>query len=248
MKKTAVVLFILQLFFSCNGLNNKTGSFQKSESGLNGRIKKVTNYMCPVVRSGNIPKDTMDYTIRITTSYDSFGNRLEENSFNKVNNQITESLIIYSGEGKNRFYKLKFISGFDDTKEKKYKYIWSDDYHFMMVPMEKSDKSSFIVESTLNKDFRITKSIYKKGDTIRITDEFEYVVKEDKLHEKTLKRMINEGSNNRIIYLVNVVKEYDHYGNPVLTYNYVDPNKQKLDGVIFSKYEYYNDEKTHSKK
>ncbi|KMQ70281.1 hypothetical protein [Chryseobacterium koreense] len=233
MKKTAVLILLFQLFISCNGLNNKVAYSQKLESGYSGPVKKVTTYICEIKRYGQIPTDTTSYKVKMTTVFDSLGNILESNSLYKLSDYTTETSSIYSGTGKNRTVKEKAITGLD-IKEDSYQYIWSDDYNFMVVPMGKPAKSDITSTTTLDSDFRVLKTQYKRGDTIRIIDEFEYRGKQEKIHKRT----VNEGESNRIIYQVMVTKEYDQHGNPTVTYLYVDPDKTKLDSIVFTKYEY----------
>lgn len=235
MIKTITPLLLLPIFFfSCNGQNNKVVYSQKSASGYNGPVKKVSTYICEIKRYGQIPTDTTDYKIKIVTVFDSLGNILESNNLHKLSDYTTEISSIYSGKGKNRTFKEKAITGLD-IREDSYKYVWSDDYNFTVVPIGKSAQSYITSATTLDNDFRVIKTVYKSRDTIRIIDEFEYKGK----HEKTHKRTVNEGENKKIIYQIMVPKEYDHHGNPTVTYLYVDPGKQKLDSVVFAEYEYY---------
>lgn len=244
MKKTAVLFFLFQLLFSCTGGNNKNAYARQPPSELNGCIKKAIIYICPVLKYGIMPTDTNHYTTRTIKTYDSLGNLLAENNFYNFNNSITEQVTTYSGTGKSRTFTEKYLSGFENKKERTYKYVWADDYHFKIIP---TDPSGLMLVSELDKDLRIIKSTYKNGDTIRIIDEFAYVVKENRLYKKTIKRTINEGDNKRIIQNVAVTQEYDRYGNPTLTYIYDDQGKQKLTSVSFTIYEYYGEEVTHPK-
>lgn len=238
MKITTILFFFLSLcFFSCNGLNNKSVYSQKSESGLNGSVKKVTKYICPV-KNDKIPTDTTHYTARIITTYDRVGNLLTENNFYNLEPRITEYITTYSGKGKNRSYVQKSIQG-NLVADGSYKYVWSDDYHFTVVPSDTGNTSGFVIESRLDKDFRIIKSIYKMRDTIRLTEEFEYVIKNNKVQETIHKRMVNEGGNKRIINQVIVPQEFDQHGNPTFIYIYNRPDKQQLQNVTFTIYEYY---------
>ncbi|WP_234109216.1 MULTISPECIES: hypothetical protein [Chryseobacterium] len=239
MKRIISLFLLLQLFVSCNGLNNKSVYSQKSESGLNGSVKRVTKYICPV-KNDKIPTDTTHYTARITTTYDREGNFLTENNFYNLEPKITEYLTTYSGKGKNRTYVQKSIQG-DLVADGSYKYVWLDDYHFKVVPSDTGNTSGFVIESRLDKDFRIIKSIYKMRDTIRLTDEFEYVIKNNKVQETIHKRMVDEGDNKRIINQVIVSQEFDQQGNPTLIYIYSRPDKQQLQNVTFMIYEYYED-------
>lgn len=235
MKLTAITLLLLQFFLSCNGLNGKVTYSQKIEAGYRGSVKRVSTYICEIKHYGQIPTDTTNYKVKITTVFDSLGNILESNSLYQLSDYTTEISSIYSGTGKNRTFKEKVLSGVGDTTEDSYKYVWSDDYNFTVVPIGNPEQSDITATTTLDKDFRIIKTTYKSGDAIQITDEFTYKGK----HEKTHKRTVNEGDNKRIIYQIMVPKEYDQHGNPTVTYLYVDPDKQKLDSVVFTEYEYY---------
>lgn len=233
-KKIAIFIFLPIFFFSCNGQNSKVAYSQKLASGYNGTVKKVSTYICEIKRYDQMPTDTTDYKIKIITVFDSLGNILESNNLHKLSDYTTEISSIYSGKGKNRTFKEKAITGLD-IKEDSYKYVWSDDYNFTVVPVENLAQSDITSATTLDNDFRVIKTVYKNGDTIRITDEFEYNGKHEKIHKRT----VNEGKNKRIIYQIMVSKEYDQHGNPTVIYLYEDPDKQKLDSVIFTEYEYY---------
>ncbi len=234
MKKTAIALLLFQLFISCNGQNNKTAYSQKLEAGYNGPVKKVTTYICEIKRYGQIPTDTTGYKIKTTTVFDSLGNILENNNLYKLSDYTTETSSIYSGTGKNRTVKEKAITGLD-IKEESYKYVWSDDYNFSIVPIGNPVKSGITSTTILDSDFREIKTLYKRGDTTRIIDEFQYKGKHEKIHKRT----VNEGDNKRIIYQVMVPKEFDQHGNPTVTYLYIDSDKTKLDSIEFTEYEYY---------
>ena len=236
MKKTVVLLFLFQLLLSCKGWNNNNAYAQQPE--LNGCLKKAIIYACPVLKYGIIPTDTNHYTTRIIKTYDSLGNLLEENSFYNLNSSTTEHITTYSGTGKYRTFTERYLSGFENKKERTYKYVWSDDYHFKIIP---ADPSGLMLVSELDKDFRIIKTTYKNGDTIRIIDSFAYVIKDNKLYEKTIERTINEGDTKRIILNVAVTQEFDPYGNPTISYSYDDPDKQKLKDVFLAVYEYYQE-------
>ena len=246
MEKITTILFLFQLLVSCNGLNDKLIYSQKSESGLNGSVKKVTNYICPIEKYGKIPKDTTHFATRTITTYDSLGNILETNNFYRYIDRITEYSITYSGKGKNKTYIYKHIQG-DSIKNTTYKEIWSDDYHFTVVPADTIEPSSLIVTSELNKDFRIIKSTYKTGNTIRTIDEFDYVVKNNKIQERMLKKTIKIGETDIIVYIVTVPQEFDQYENPILTYFYDNDNKKRIKDAGFTIYEYYNAVKTYPK-
>lgn len=234
MKKTAVIILFFQLFLSCNGVNNKVAYSQKLEFGYNGAVKKVTTYICEV-KFDKIPTDTTNYIGKRTTTFDSLGNTLKAVEVSNLSDYKTEFVTIFSGKGKNRTFQQKHSFGTDDIEENNYKYVWSDDYNFKIVPIGKSGKFELITTSTLDKNFRVIKTTYASKDTIRITDEFKYIGKAEKIHKRT----VNEGNNKRIIIQVIVPKEYDQYGNPTLLYNYTDTDKQKIQNVLFTEYEYY---------
>lgn len=242
MKHLITFVAYILLFVSCKVQEN-----QKSESGLNGSVKKVTHYVCPIKKHGEIPKDTTNFEVREISTYDSLGNLIEGNAFYQYNNTIMESITRYSGIGKNRTFTQKFLSGSKDTTVKSYKYVYSDDYHFTIIPTHKVSESNFIMEYTLDKDFRIIKSMGKRGDTIEMADEFEYRVRRNKVIEKTLKRTVEEGETDRIIHIITVPQEYDQYGNPTLVYIYDNEDKKRVTNVGFTFYEYYDDDKKSNK-
>lgn len=242
MEKITALLFLVQLVLSCSGVNSQSAY---SESGLNGAVKKETSYILPIKKYGEIPTDTINFESRIVNTYDSLGNLMKGHNFYQHNYSQTEYITKYSGTGKNRTFTLQYLSGIEDTTVKSYKYVWSDDYHFTIFPTDKND--ALISINTLDKKFRIIESVFKKGDTIRIVDEFEYEVKNNKIIEKTTKRTYEEGKTDGVVYIVTVIKEFDEYGNPTLVYFYDNDDKKRITNVGFTFYEYYDDKKTNPK-
>lgn len=234
MKNTAVLLFLFLLSFSCKGQNNKSTYAQQSDLGLEGTVKKVTQYFCPV-ENNIIPEDTTNYTTKKIITYDSLGNISEAYNIYKSNNEITAFTTIYSGTGKNRTFIMKFISGTVNKQDKSYRCIWSDDYHFKVVPTGKTDSSELMATYTLDKDFRIIKTTFTTGDNIQSIDEFEYIGKGKRIYKKTYYIAKEE----RIMYSVQIAQEYDTNGSPTITYLYNDKNTKKIAEVCIQRNEYY---------
>ncbi len=244
LKKTILLFFLFQLFLFCKGADNNNAHARPHGSELKGCISKAIIYICPVLKHGIIPADTSGFTSRITKIYDSMGNLSAENSFYKLNDSSIEHLTSYTGAGKDRTFTERYLSGFEDKKERTYQYVWADDYHFKITP---ADPSGFTVLSELDTNFRTIRSVYMREGTILISDEFSYRETKDKLYEKVLKRTIKEGDSERIIQNVTVTQEYDQYGNPTLTYIYDDVGKRKLANISFTIYEYCNEDTKHPK-
>lgn len=238
MKKFVSLLLLLQLFVSCNG--QKTNS----NSGYYGSVKKVTGYSCSV-KQGKIPTNTADYSMKTTTTYDSLGNKLQSNEIYRAGDYTIEISTFYSGTGKNRTFKTKIISGQDNSvKESTYKYVWEDDYRFSVISTNENDSTDFFATTTLDRKFRVFETVYKSKGKFAMKDEYKYSGK----HEKILKRTMEEGESDRIIYTVTVVKEFDKYGNPTVAYCYDDAQKEHLTAIFFNEYEYYDDDKNNTPK
>ncbi|WP_129021779.1 hypothetical protein [Edaphocola flava] len=227
-KTTTIFILLVLFFFSCNGQK------RNANSGYYGQVKKVTSYSCSV-KQGKLPNDTADYDMKATAIYDSLGNKLEDCELYK-SHYNTEILTIYSGTGKNRTYKTKTIWGADSSiVENTFKYIWKDDYNFTVISKNQNDSLDLSATTTLDRKFRTVETIYKSRGKFAMKDEFKYSGK----YEKALKRTIDEGKSDRVIYTVTVAKEFDDYGNPIVAYCYDDSAKEHLTAVVFYKYDYY---------
>lgn len=241
MKKTLVLLLLLQAFLSCNGQKSKiteTTYTQKLEFGLKGSVKEVTGYMCRV-ENDKIPTDTSKYIGKTTMTFDSLGNMIEKNKLwdlgiGKVG--TAEFSSVFSGTGKDLSFQETSHTGDDDLKKISYKYVWSDDYNYTIVSPEDTTHSSII---TLDKDYRLIKSVFKEEDVIQSTEEWETVYKNDKVQE--IKTKITEKSDGKpeVSYQIQVMQKYDNNGNPTVIYVYKDIGKQKVVSVIYKKYKYY---------
>ena len=239
MKKTILLLVFLQVFFSCNGQSTKSlknDYVQKMEFGLEGSVKEVTTYVCKV-ENGNIPTDKTKYYGKMIKQFDIQGNALKiQDQWDMGELGKSESLSIYSGKG--RAISFKDIVHFKEeaATELNYKYDWSDNYHYTIAATDKSPYLTFI---TLDKDYRLSKIVFKNGNEIQVTQEFERIYKENKVWE--IKETItdyNDGEKT-ITYQIQVVQKYDQYGNPTVVYSYNGLDKQQFENVLFTEYQYY---------
>lgn len=246
MKITTAIFFLLQLLnLSCNGQSAKstdTTYVQQLEYGLNGSVKEVTTYTCSI-ENGKIPTDTTHYIAKRTTTFDKEGNVLEVQRVWKPGHtgngpiKKTNFTMTFSGKGKEVSFECRYI--LEDGEVEKYggKYVWSDDYNYRIAESEGRSYSNHI---TLDKNFRVIKTAFKKNDTIQSSEDLKYSYKNDKLYERI--NTITENGNNgekKLTYQVKVSQSYDKYGNPTVTYEYSDLEKQHLTEVHFTEYEYY---------
>src|SRR6218665_3214159 len=253
MKKTIAILFFLPLFFlSCNGQeskNSKTAYVQKLEYGLNGPVKEVILYTCSA-ENGIIPADTTNYVGKRTSTFDREGNMLEMHRVwrpNRAeNSRIRKSDLTMTFFGKGRDISLEISYVLEDGQVEKYagKYVWSDDYNYTVVNLD-NDNTAYANHTTLGKDLRVIKTAFKERDTIQSGEELTYHYKNNTVQE--IINTITEYGNNvekKLTYQVRSPQKYDAYGNPTLTYEYSDLEKQHLTEVYFTVYQYYGDEKS----
>lgn len=241
----ALLLSILLLFFSCNIQSSKNTDptyVQKLEYGLNGSVKKVTNYTCNI-ENGKIPTDTTHYIAKRTTTFDKEGNVLEVQRVWKPGHtgngaiRKTNFTMTFFGKGKDISLESRYI--LEDGKVEKIggKYVWSDDYNYRIADSENRSYSNHI---TLDKKFRVIKTAFKKNDTIQSSEDLKYTYKDNKLYER-INTITENGDNGekKLTYQIKVSQKYDKYGNPTVTYEYSDLEKQNLKEVHFAEYEYY---------
>ena len=236
MKKTTAILLLLQLLISCKGQDMKTTYVQKLEFGLKGPVKEVVHYVCKV-GEGKIPIDKNNFYGKSTKEFDTLGNALKTNyfwDFGEIGK--SESSTIYSGTG--REVSLKETIRFNDDKavETSYRYVWSDNYNYNIATTDESPYSNLI---TLDKDYSLKKIVFKNGAQIQTTQEIETKYREYKIWE-IIETITNyKDGEKTITYQVQVVQEYDQYGNPGVIYHYNNPDKEKLVNVTFAEYQYY---------
>ncbi len=245
MKNMPVLLLLLLLFFSCNGQSTKstdTTYVQKLEYGLKGPVKEVTNYTCNI-ENGKIPTDTTNYIAKRITTFDKAGNMLEVQRVWKPSHtgngaiRKTNFTMTFFGKGKEVSFECRYI--LEDGAVEKYggKYVWSDDYNYRIAESENRSYSNHI---TLDKNFRVIKTAFKEGDAIQSSEEAKYSYKNNRLHERinTITENGNDGEK-KLKYQVKVSQNYDKHGNPTVTYEYSDLEKQNLIVVHFTEYKYY---------
>lgn len=239
MKKIVALLFLFQAFLSCKGQGPKTTQavyVQKLEFGLKGAVKEVSTYICPV-KEGKMPVDTASYIGKMIMTFDSHGNAIAINKswdFGEAGKSSYSSR--FFGTGKN--ISFTETSRFNDGKaqEVSYKYLWSDDYNYTIVCSDNSVYTSLI---TLDKHYRLIKSVFRENDSVQSMEDLETMYKDNRIQEIKTRLTSNTDGETRVTYQVQEVQEYDQYGNPTLIYGYNDSNKQKVEQVLYKAYKYY---------
>lgn len=238
-KKAAILFLLLQVFLSCNGQENKnteTTYKLKQEYGLKGTVKKVTAYIHYIKENGKIPAKTDDYLGKIAMTFDSLGNAITINKLWDLGRiGKTEFSDSYSGKGRAISYKGTVLLFDGEYKENNYKYVWSDDYNYTILNQKDSSRSNV----TLDKNYRLLKSVLLNKNGIELIEEIETIYKNDKIQE--IKTKMTENSDGKMIesYRIQVVQEYDNYGNPTVIYAYSDIGKQKMEHILYKEYTYY---------
>jgi hypothetical protein len=241
MKKTAALLLFLQIFLSCNGQETKITYVQKLEYELKGAVKEVTTYIYPL-ENDKIPANNGNYIGKITMTLDSLGNVITKNKVwdfdrtasTKIDN--AEFTSHFFGKGKELSFKETTRSGDGDVNEVEYKYVWLDDYNYTILP---PNDDTYSITTTLNKEYQIIKCVYKKGNSIQSTEEWQTISKNNKIQEIKTKATENQKGKKTVSYQIQVVQEYDKHGNPTVIYGYQDLNKQKVKNVLYKEYKYY---------
>lgn len=241
MKKTAALLLFLQIFISCKGQETKITYVQKLEYGLKGAVKEVNSYICKP-ENGKIPANRDNHIGKVTITFDSLGNVItihklwdfDRNPVTKIDN--AEFTSRFFGKGKDISFKETIRFGDGDSNEISQKYVWSDDYNYTILSPEDDTYSTLI---TLDKEYQIIKNIYKEGDNILSTAEWETISKNNKIQEIKIKTTENWEGKMDVSYLIRVSQKFDKYGNPTVIYEYNDLSKQKVENVIYKEYKYY---------
>lgn len=238
-KKTAILLLLLQAFLPCNGQENKiieTAYTQKLEFELKGPVKEVTSYTCKV-ENGKIPPNSAIHLGKITMTFDNTGNIFTINKLWDFGTLGKSAFLShYFGKGKALSFKETGRFNDGDLKEINYKYVWSDDYNYSIVATEDSTRVTFI---TLDKNYRLLKSVYKHKETMLSMEEFETVYKNNMIQEIKTKTTDNTEGKMVVSYQIQVVQKHDTYGNPTFIYGYKNSSKQKVEYVLYKEYIYY---------
>lgn len=241
MKKTLVLLLLLQAFLSCNVQKSKiteTTYTQKLEFGLKGSVKEVISYTCKV-ENGKIPTDASKYIGKTTMTFDRLGNMIENNKLWDLGvgkAGTADFSNIFSGTGKNISFKETSRIGENDLKKISYKYVWFDDYNYAIVSPEDTIHSNII---TLDKNYRLIKNVFEEEGAIQSTEEREVVYKNNKIQEIKTKITENNNRTTEVSYQIQVMQEHDNSGNPTVIYVYTDIGKQKVVSVLYKEYKYY---------
>ncbi|WP_300491110.1 hypothetical protein [Flavobacterium sp.] len=239
MKKIVLLLLLFPLFFSCNGQGNKTTETtysQKLEYGLKGAVKEVVTYI-HTVEDGKIPENTAKPFGKITMTFDKMGNVITINKMWDIKSiGKSEFLSVFSGKGKALSYKETAHLYDGEHTENSYKYIWLDDYSYN-VRSEKDSSYSNII--TLDKNYRLLKSVFKKEEVVESIQEIETIYKNNKIQEIASTETETTDGKKTVSYRIQVAQEYDNEGNPTVLYGYYDLNKQKVKHVLYKEYTYY---------
>lgn len=240
MKRTIALLILLPGFFSCQGQSNKIPKpityTQKLEFGLKGPVKKVTSYTCKVT-NGKIPADTTDYIGRTTMTFDHSGNVLTvERIWDLGTIGKSGFSFKYSGTGRAISFKETARIAGKAPEEGSYSYQWSDNYNYMIVAAERNSDTNLI---TLDSNYRLIKNVFKKEGSTQSTEEWKTIYKDTKIKEVENKITEHSKEGTEVSYQVQVVKEYDKYGNPTVIYGYQDKDRQTVKQVLYKKYAYY---------
>ncbi len=239
MKKAVTLLLLLQAFLSCKGQSpkaNGTDYVQKLEFGLKGAVKEVSTYICPV-KEGEIPIDTAGYIGKIVMTFDSSGNALVVNKawdFGAAGKSSYLSRFLGTGKDISFTETSRFNDG--EAQEISYKYLWSDDYNYTIVCPDNSVYTSLI---TLDKQYRLIKSVFREKDRVQSMEDVETIYKDNKIQEIKTRLTSNTDGETKVTYQVQEVQAYDQYGNPTVIYGYNDSNKQKVEQVLYKAYKYY---------
>lgn len=240
MKKTVVLFSTLSIGFSCRGQVNKVPETmpytQKLEFGLKGPVKEVTNYIYKITE-GKVPADTVDYVGKSTMTFDLSGNVLTEDKIWDLG-PIGKSTFVSKFSGTGRAISFKQIARIDDkeAKESSYSYQWSDHYNYMIVSAERNNDTNLI---TLDRNYRLIKNVFKKEGGIQSIQEWKTIYKDKKIKEVETKITEYSKEGTEVSYQVQMVREYDKYGNPTVIYGYGDRNRQTIKQVFYKKYAYY---------
>lgn len=242
MKKTIAILVLLQLLVSCKGQDagtTKTTYVQKLEDGLNGPVKAITKYICKV-ENDIIPIDKSKFYGKTTKQFDSLGNALKISYQWDFGENKSRSSGIYSGKGREVSFVETTNFNDDETMETSYRYVWINDYHYNIAATDENPYSNLV---TLDKDYRLKMVVFKNGKQIQTAQEFKTIYKNNRVQDVEEKITNYKDGQKTVTYRIQVVKEYDQYGNPTVIYHYNGLDKQKLVDVTFAEYQYYEQAK-----
>lgn len=239
MKPAITLLFLLQLFLSCNGQGHKTTETtytQRLEYRLTGAVKEVTSYICKAEK-GSIPPDTTVHVGKTTMTFDKAGNAIaiiRAWDFGTLGSSKSSSL--FFGKGKDISSKETMQANGEDPKEVTYKYQWTDRYNYTIISPEDSNHTT---EITLDNNYQLIRNVFKQNDTILYTEEWKTTYKHNKIQEISNKSIHYGDNGTDVNYLIQVVKKSDKHGNPTIIYGYQDSSRQQVGHVIYKYYKYH---------
>lgn len=239
MKPAIILLFLLQLFLSCNGQGNKTGETtytQRLEYRLTGAVKEVTSYICKAEK-GSIPSDTTVHVGKTTMTFDKAGNAIaiiRAWDFGTLGSSKSSSL--FFGKGKDISSKATMQANGKKPEEVTYKYQWTDGYNYTIISPEDSNHTT---EITLDNNYQLIRNVFKKNDTIQFMEEWKTICKHNKIQEISAQSTHYRDNGTEVNYQIQVVKKSDRYGNPTIIYGYLDSSRQQVGHVIYKYYKYH---------
>lgn len=232
--KNILLLITTLLFNSCEGQNNNTTNqyTQKIEYGIEGELKEIITYVSKVY-DNKLPLDTTGFFYKNAKTFDNDGNVVESNIQIRRNNTFQKIKRIFSGNGKNITFKEIIKLNNEIVQRAEYKYVWLDDYNYKIINTDDAEYYPLFI--TLNKDFKIIKSILKSRDS-EFVENIETIYKNKRIEKIKTSSILNSEDHTTPIFNVEIMKEYDKHNNPTVVYRY---ENDRIQEVIFNTYNYY---------
>jgi len=245
MKKTKKIFYLLPgkqyllLFLFFTGLlqtgYSQSGYSLKKEYGLNGAVKSVTTYMVKVSRY-TIPADTLNFFGKSRMVFTRSGDLTVYNRMFDLPDYAFKSTALYSGTGKNISYTETSRLNNEQQQKSKFRFIWTDDYHYKIVPADTEDPSLQYI--SLNKDFTIDKVVFERED-YRSEEQAHYTYNGSKQEKITYTVTTTENGQTNVTEDHRIIKSTDVYDNPTVIYFYEKAESRIPKSVVFKYYEYY---------
>lgn len=238
MKKLFLIYPFILITASCNGQNKRSLNqyTQRKEYGYTDSVKEVITYFC-TAKKEKIPNDTVNFIGKSIKQFDKNGDSVEDNTlWNMDENGTRKIKRFYSGKGKN--VSLHEVVTIDNKNivNRNLKYKWIDDFSYTIIDL---NEPSYKVTIVLNKDYTFSKTLTTLNEN-QVTENIN-TLKQSKKIIKTTTTTITKNENNVIKkeYNIEVVKEYDKFGNPTLIYSYADKDEKQIINVLFKHYKYF---------
>lgn len=227
------------IFWTCllhTGHSQNSGYTLKKEYGINGTVKSVTSYMVEVSRY-TIPADTLNFFGKSKMTFTRNGDLSVYTRMFNLPDYIFKSTAVYSGTGKNISYTETSRLNNDDEKKMHYRFVWTDDYQYKIVPAKGTGDAS-VQYISLNKDFSIDKVVFEQ-EHYHSEEQAYYTYNGSKLEKLSYKVVTTENGQNTVTQDHRVIKATDIYNNPTVMYFYEKAESRVPKSVVFKYYEYY---------